>query len=88
MFKNLVLYRIHGWPESAAHIDEALQSHRFAPCAPTADKSMGWVEPRGQAHGPLIESVGGQHILRLLTCLRGKPCPSGRGRIARAAQEP
>ncbi|HWS28249.1 MAG TPA: recombination-associated protein RdgC [Xanthomonadales bacterium] len=73
MFKNLVLYRIHGWPESVAHIDEALQSHRFSPCAPTADKSIGWIEPRGQAHGPLIESVGGQHILKLVTETKSVP---------------
>ena len=28
--------------------------------------SLGWVPPRGAAHGPLVESVGGQWLMRLV----------------------
>jgi recombination associated protein RdgC len=35
-------------------------------CGATQDKSVGWIEPRGQAHGPLVESVGGHWIAKLM----------------------
>lgn len=66
MFKNLTLYRIApGWTPSVATMEQALDAARFQACGATQDKSVGWVEPRGQGHGALVESVGGQRILRL-----------------------
>lgn len=44
---------------------------------------MGWVPPRGQAHGALAESVGGQWVLRLMTESRVLPSSV----VARKAQE-
>jgi hypothetical protein len=35
----------------------------FTPCGPTQPLSLGFVPPRGQAHGPLAEFVPGGHIL-------------------------
>ena len=58
MFKNVMVYRIgEGWRPSLADAEQALQAARFVECGPTQDKSVGWTEPRGQAHGPLLESV-------------------------------
>lgn len=66
MFKNLTLYRIGpGWAPSLDAMEKALDSARFVPCPATQDKSVGWVEPRGEAHGPLVEAIAGQRILKL-----------------------
>ena len=65
MFKNLTLYRIApAWSASLDEIQTALDSRRFAPCGATEESSNGWVEPRGEAHGPLVESVAQQIILK------------------------
>ena len=74
MFKNLIVYRIGaGWAANVAHIEESLDNARFVPCGASQEKSLGWVEPRGQAHGPLVESVGGQLILQLHIETRSVP---------------
>lgn len=65
MFKNLIVYRIDPqWRCSLEALEQALQAAVFTPCAATQAQSAGWVPPRGQAHGALVESVGGQWILR------------------------
>jgi len=67
MFKNVMVYRIgEGWSPSLAEVEAALQAARFVACGATQDKSIGWIEPRGQAHGPLVESVGGQWVSKLM----------------------
>lgn len=59
-------YRIGAdWTTSLTQLEEALETARFVECSPSQDKSVGWTEPRGQAHGPLVESIGGQWILKL-----------------------
>ena len=66
MFKNALIYRITQWAAPAtADIEARLGEARFAECGATQLESSGWVEPRGEKHGRLIESVGGQWILRL-----------------------
>lgn len=61
-----MLYRIGaGWPTSAAQLEEALAQEPFAECSATQQKSSGWVPPRGQEHGALVEAIGGQWITRL-----------------------
>ena len=75
MFKNLLMYRITpGWKQSAESMEAGLQAARFVPCDASMERSMGWVEPRGQAHGPLLEVVGGQRILKFM--LEAKLLPS------------
>lgn len=64
MFKNLMLYRLGEQALLIDAIEEGLAAHRFAECLPTQDKSGGWVPPRGDENGPLVESVAGQWILR------------------------
>lgn len=66
MFKNVIVYRIgEGWTATLAQIEDCLDAERFVPCGASQDKSVGWVEPRGEAHGPLVESVAGQLIAKL-----------------------
>ena len=68
MFKNLIVYRIaESWQSSAAQIEDALAKFRFTECGPTQEKSVGWAPPRGEDHGVLVESVGGQWIARFMT---------------------
>lgn len=67
MFKNLTVYRIGpDWPATLEQIEESLDKARFVPCGTTQPKSFGWVEPRGIPHAPLVESVGGQLLLKLM----------------------
>jgi len=66
VFKNVIVYRIgEGWTATLAEIEDCLEAERFVPCGASQDKSVGWVEPRGEAHGPLVESVAGQLIVKL-----------------------
>lgn len=66
MFKNLTVYRIGpDWVADAGAIESALDNLRFVPCGATQQESNGWVEPRGEDHGPLVEIVDGQLFLKL-----------------------
>ena len=68
MFKNLIIYRIsEAWQPAWAQLDEALAKQPFTECGATQEKSVGWVPPRGEDHGAMVESVGGQWIARLMT---------------------
>jgi len=73
MFKNSILYRIAALEIDALGADEALQDHQFAPCGASQEKSIGWTPPRGESHGALLESVGGQWIAKLMTETRSVP---------------
>eukprot|EP01041_Mallomonas_annulata_P016029 gene16029-33700_t len=74
VFKNVTIYRIApGWSATVADMEAALDAARFKPGGATQDKSVGWVEPRGEAHGPLVESVAGQRILKLQIETKGVP---------------
>jgi recombination associated protein RdgC len=65
VFKHVMIYRIGaGWSAPVEQMEEALAAMPFEPCGATQDQSMGWVPPRGQAHGALVELVGGHRILR------------------------
>jgi len=68
VFKNATLYRIGPeWSATVEEIEEALDKGRFVECGATQPLAMGWVEPRGEPNGPLVESVGGQWMLKLMT---------------------
>jgi recombination associated protein RdgC len=66
LFKNLIVYRLGpaGAPSLPALL-AALAKARFVPCTPSQPLSMGWVEPRGEAHAPLVEVVAGHWLLEL-----------------------
>lgn len=74
MFKNLIIYRIaQGWAADLASIEEALAKTPFIECGATQEKSVGWVPPRGETHGALVESIGGHWIARLMTESKSVP---------------
>jgi recombination associated protein RdgC len=67
MFKNVMVYRIgEGFAPTLADVQAALEPAQFVECGASQEKSVGWIPPRGEAYGPLIESVGGQWILKLM----------------------
>jgi recombination associated protein RdgC len=64
VFKNVMVYRIGAdWSATIEQMEEALSQLPYAPCGATQEKSVGWVPPRSQQHGALVELVGGQRIL-------------------------
>jgi recombination associated protein RdgC len=74
VFKNVIVYRIGaGWSATLAEIEERLAATRFVACGPSQEKSSGWVEPRGVAQGPLVESVAGQLVLKMMVETRALP---------------
>ena len=61
-----MIYRlVSGWPTAVEPLEAALQEAQFVECGATQEKSVGWLEPRGHTHGPLVEVVGGQWLLKL-----------------------
>ena len=65
MIKNAFVYRVRGATElGSAALIEALSTNNFAPCAPTQEKSVGWVAPR-ETNGALVESIDSQWIAEL-----------------------
>ena len=62
-----MIYRlVSGWPTSVEPLEAALGKAQFVECGASQEKSVGWVEPRGHAHGPMVEVVGGQWLLKLM----------------------
>ena len=79
-----MVYRIGpAWADSLAQLEENLQAERFVECGATQEKSVGWTAPRGEAHGPLVEAIGGQWLLKLM--LESKVVPGSV--IARKTKE-
>jgi recombination associated protein RdgC len=77
LFKNIVVYRIAAdWTApSLDDLEAGLQRLCFSPCEPSQERSEGWVPPRGKEHGAMVESVGGQWILKL--AVERKAVPGG-----------
>ena len=74
MLKNLMVYRLMTpWAMSQAKLEEALQSAHFVECGASQEKSVGWVEPRGEAHGACVEVVAGQWILKWMMEVKSVP---------------
>lgn len=74
MFKNLTVYRVGPeWSATLEQIEDGLAPARFTDCGATQPQSTGWVAPRGTAHGPLVESVGGQWLLALMVERKALP---------------
>ena len=70
----MMVYRMSSeWTVTQAQLEEALQGERFVACGASQEKSVGWVEPRGVAHGPLVEVVGGQWLLKQMVELKAVP---------------
>ncbi len=69
-----MVYRMgEGWNPTLEQIEQALDAERFVPCGASQEKAIGWIEPRGEAHGPLVEAVAGQRIFKLKIETKGVP---------------
>lgn len=80
----MMMYRIQpGWDAMAVDMDAALEKARFEECSASQEKSIGWVEPRGEQHGPLVEIVAGQRVCKLMVEVKAVPSSV----IARKANE-
>ena len=74
MFKNLMVYRLTApWTATQAQVEAALQEAHFVECGASQEKSVGWVEPRSQAHGACVEVVAGQWILKWMMEVKSVP---------------
>ncbi len=84
MFKNVMVYAISpAWAQTLTSMESGLDKVRFVECGLSQEKSIGWTEPRGEANGPLVESVGGQLILKLMIEVKVLPGSV----VARKAQD-
>jgi len=86
MFKNLIIYRtapLHDADHEG--IEQAMTKGQFVPCSATQEKSIGFVPPRGELHGPRVESVGGQWILRFKSETKTIPAQALARRVAEKA---
>lgn len=67
MFKNILVYRMGpSWSTTLEQLEAGLQQATFVECSLSQEKSVGWVPPRGQEHGALVEAVDGQWLLKLM----------------------
>ena len=74
VFKNVMVYRVGPeWAVSLEQLEASLQAAPFVECGLTQEKSVGWVAPRGQAEGALVESIGGQWLMRLMVESKALP---------------
>jgi recombination associated protein RdgC len=83
MFKNATIYRLGTLAATLDQAEAALQRAQFAACGATQEKSAGFVSPRGEQNGALVESVGGQWVLRYMVETKQIPASV----LARKAQE-
>lgn len=88
MLKNMTLYRIGpAWVPDVTALDAGLAKQRFLPCSATQPMAIGWVEPRGEAHAPLVEIVGGQWLMKLQTEKKLLPASVVKRRIEERAKQ-
>ncbi|RYF79469.1 MAG: recombination-associated protein RdgC [Comamonadaceae bacterium] len=87
-FKNALAYRLEpSWTPDFDAAQETLNAARFAPCTPSQESSAGWVSPRGQEHGLLLESVGGQWLLEYMVETKSVPASVIRRKVDERAAE-
>lgn len=79
MFKNASIYRI----DFTRLISEGLfHENPYVPCAPTQEHASGWVPPRGEEHGALVEiAPGGIRVVKLAIETRKVPAQAVRAAL-------
>lgn len=88
MFKNLLVYRVGpDWSAELLQVEESLGKERFLPCGASQASSSGWVEPRGTPGGPLVESIGGQWLMKLMIEQKVLPGTVVKRRVAEIAEQ-
>lgn len=67
MFKNFAVFDIlPGWDPNLEVLESGANAFAFTPCEPTQPNSIGFVAPRGDKHGLMVENIGGQWILEVM----------------------
>lgn len=67
MISNAIIYRIApSWTASLADVEAAFAKRTFQAIGASQERSVGWVPPREESHGALVESIGGQWIAKLM----------------------
>jgi recombination associated protein RdgC len=88
VFKSMMVYRLSApWVAVQEQLDGALQEARFVECGASQEKSVGWVEPRGQAHGPMVEVVGGHWVLKFMMEIKTVPGSVVKRKVQEQAQQ-
>lgn len=88
MFKNLYILRIAPtWTPSLDEVRANLEKARFTACGKTQDVSLGFIEPRGEAHAPLVESIGGQWVLKVLVECKLLPAAVVKEELAKRTED-
>jgi len=97
MFKNLVVYRLSAlggepWGATLTEVEDGLAKARFMPCGTTQPMSAGWVSPRHGDGGeggmaPLVESIGGQWLMRLMVEQKVLPSAVVKRRVEELAKK-
>ena len=87
MISNAIIYRIAPlWPADLPAIEEALAKAPFIECGATQERSIGFVPPRGEERGAMVESVGGQWIARIKTETKAIPAEVLARKVAEKAE--
>ncbi len=83
-----MVYRmVSAWTMTQTQLEEVLETARFAPCGGSQEKSVGWIEPRGQAHGALVEVIDGQWMLRQMVETKAVPGSVVKRKVEERAQQ-
>lgn len=82
-FKSIIAYRIGpDWaPPAAEALEAELQRLAFLPCEPTQELSTGWLPPRGEEHGAMVERVGDHMVLKFGLERRAVPASAIRAEL-------
>lgn len=86
-FSSALTYRITAAIDGLAGSDAeaALQKGSFVPCTPTQESASGFIPPRGQDHGALLESVDGQWVMLFTMESRSVPASVIRKKVEERA---
>ena len=87
MFKSATIYAISPRDSlSPTTLGVALASMPFIACGPTQALSTGWVPPRGEVGGDLVESYNGCCLLTLMTEKKSVPSSALKAEVAAIAE--
>ena len=89
MFKNFIAYRIGAnWAApSLQDLEQTMQRLRFTPCESMQEESVGWSAPRGKEHDPMMESISGQWIAKLMIERKSVPASAVKNELEKRCKE-
>jgi len=87
MFKNATIYKVSNLPITSVYLEREFAKSIHLPCSPSQERSEGWVPPRGDEHGALIESINGELIASYVIETKAVPGDAIRKRADEKAAE-